>query len=154
MDRAGRSYGILDRARAPYSMLAGNHDIDSGTDDQRGASPYLRVFGPQRFEDMPTWRSASPDGYNHAHEFSGAGREWLVLALDWRLSDRGIAWAQSVLDAHPRTPTILTTHELVSADTGQAELSDYGRTLWDRLIRGNDQIFLRSTATSGRTAAR
>jgi hypothetical protein len=77
-----------------------------------------------------------------------------VLALDWRLSDRGIAWAQSVLDAHPRTPTILTTHELVSADTGQAELSDYGRTLWDRLIRGNDQIFLRSTATSGRTAAR
>jgi hypothetical protein len=140
--RASDTYGILDRARVPYSVLAGNHDIDSGTDDQRGPSPYLQVFGPQRFAHDPTFGGASPDGYNSFHVFHAAGRDWLVLALDWRVSDAGVAWAQSVLDAHPHTPAILTTHELVSTDSGSAQVSDYGRTLWDRLIRKNDQIFL------------
>ena len=35
-------FRILDRARFPYSVLAGNHDIDASKDDTRGASPYLR----------------------------------------------------------------------------------------------------------------
>ncbi len=73
----------------------------------------------------------------------GGGRDWLVLALDWRVSDAGLTWAQGVLDEHDTLPAILTTHDLVWAeDDGQAHLSDNGQRLWDRLIRGNDQIFL------------
>jgi hypothetical protein len=140
--RAHQSYRILDEARVPYSVVAGNHDVRSSTDDQRGDSPYLDVFGPGRFERTPTFAGASPGGYNHAHVFRAAGRDWLVLALDWRVSDVGIAWAQSVLDAHPRTPAIVTTHDIVSADIGEAQLSDNGRRLWDELIRKNDQVFL------------
>jgi hypothetical protein len=140
--RAHSSYRILDRERMPYSVVAGNHDVRSSTDDQRGDTPYLQVFGPQRFEGSPTFAGASPGGYNQAHRFRAAGRDWLVLALDWRISDTGLAWARSVLDAHRRTPTILTTHELVTADGGEAVLSGYGQRLWDELIRSNDQIFL------------
>jgi hypothetical protein len=141
--RASASYGVLDRARVPYSTLAGNHDINSSTTDQRGGSPYLSAFGPARFRDDPTFGGASPDGYNSYHVFTAAGRQWLVLALDWRLSDKGFAWAQSVLTAHPRTPTILTTHELVSAGSdGVASPSSYGQQIWDKLIRHNDQVFL------------
>ncbi len=45
-------FKVLDRARMPYSVLAGNHDIDASKDDGRGDSPYLRTFGPQRFRRM------------------------------------------------------------------------------------------------------
>ena len=43
------AFRLLDRRRVGYSVLAGNHDIDSSTDDQRGRTPYLDAFGPQRF---------------------------------------------------------------------------------------------------------
>ncbi|WP_406432232.1 metallophosphoesterase [Streptomyces sp. NBC_01589] len=129
--------------KVPYSVLAGNHDINSGTDDQRGDTAYLRAFGPQRFTSMPTFGGASPDGYNSYHVLQAAGREWLVLALDWRASEKGLAWAQGVLDAHPTLPAVLTTHDIAWAeDNGQAHLSDNGQRLWDRIIRGNDQIFM------------
>jgi hypothetical protein len=129
--------------KMPYSVLAGNHDIDSGTDDQRGDSQYLRTFGPRRFARVPTYRGSSPGGYNSYHVFTAGGREWLQLALDWRVSDTGVRWAQQVLDDHPTLPAILTTHDLAWADdAGHAQLSEHGQRLWDRLIRTGDQIFL------------
>ncbi|MFC8796621.1 LamG-like jellyroll fold domain-containing protein [Promicromonospora sp. NPDC057138] len=130
-----------DAGGLPFSVLAGNHDVRG--DDQRGDTPYLRTFGPQRFSGMETYGGSSPDGYNSYHVVRGGERDWLVLALDWRASDAGLAWAQGVLDRHATLPAILTTHDLVWAeDDGQAQLSDNGQRLWDRLIRGNDQIFL------------
>ncbi|ONI87706.1 Tat pathway signal sequence domain protein [Saccharothrix sp. ALI-22-I] len=139
----GRSFRALDRRRVGYSVLAGNHDLDSRTDDQRGRTPYLDEFGPHRFRESPTFRGASADGYNSFHVFKAAGREWLALALDWRMSAKGFAWARDVLAKHSKLPVILTTHELVYADdAGEAAFSDYGRRLWDELIKDNDQVFL------------
>jgi hypothetical protein len=133
------AFRLLDRRGVGYSVLAGNHDVKSSTDDQRGATPYLDAFGPGRFQGRKTFGGASPDGYNTFHLFRAAGREWMVLALDWRLSAKGYAWAEEVMAAHPRTPVILTTHELVVEDDA---LSAYGQQLWDRLIEDHDQIFL------------
>jgi 3',5'-cyclic AMP phosphodiesterase CpdA len=139
---ASETFRDIDGA-LPYSVLAGNHDVRSSTDDQRGDTAYLRSFGPQRFTPMPTFGGASPDGYNSYHVLRAGGRQWLVLALDWRASDKGLAWARGVLAAHSALPAILTTHELAYADeAGQATLSAYGRRLWEGIVRGNDQIFL------------
>jgi hypothetical protein len=135
----GEAFRLLDRRGVGYSVLAGNHDVKSSTTDQRGASPYLDVFGPERFKGKKTFGGASADGYNTFHVFRAAGREWLVLALDWRLSDNGYAWAKDVLAKHPTLPVVLTTHELVVEDDS---LSEYGQQLWDRLIADHDQIFL------------
>ncbi|MGI5211793.1 LamG-like jellyroll fold domain-containing protein [Plantactinospora sp. CA-290183] len=138
---AGKTFGGLD-GKLPYSVLAGNHDIRGG-DDQRGDSVYLRTFGPHRFASMPTFGGASADGYNSFHVLRAGGQDWLVLALDWRASDKGLAWAQQVIDEHRTLPVILTTHDLAWADdAGQAQLSENGQRLWDRLIRDNDQVFL------------
>ncbi|MFE2534818.1 LamG-like jellyroll fold domain-containing protein [Streptomyces sp. NPDC059371] len=140
--RAADTFRTL-HGKVPYSVLAGNHDIPSSTDDQRGDTAYLAAFGPERYASMPTFRGASPDGYNSYHVLRAAGREWLVLALDWRVSDKGLRWAQGVLDAHPTLPAVLTTHDIAwSDDDGKAQLSDNGKRLWDGLVRGNDQIFL------------
>jgi hypothetical protein len=137
-------FKILDQARMPYSVLAGNHDIDSSEDDTRGDSPYLHTFGPQRFRRMPTYGGSTPNGYNSYHVFRAAGRQWLLLAMDWRPSDASFAWARGVIAAHPKLPVILTIHELVNADAGNPEayFSDHGTRVWDQLVDGNDQIFL------------
>jgi hypothetical protein len=135
----GEAFRLLDRKGVGYSVLAGNHDVRSSTDDQRGPTPYLDVFGPDRFEGRRTFGGASPDGYNSFHLFEAGGRQWMVLALDWRLSAKGYAWAEQVLAKHPRTPVVLTTHELVDGDDS---LSPYGQQLWDRLVADHDQIFL------------
>ncbi|MFB7929956.1 LamG-like jellyroll fold domain-containing protein [Streptomyces sp. NPDC056039] len=136
----GEAFELLDRRGVGYSVLAGNHDVKSSTTDQRGATPYLDAFGPRRFRGKPTFGGASLDGYNTFHLFTaGGGREWLVLALDWRLSPQGYAWAKEVLAKHPKTPVILTTHELVVEDDS---LSEYGQQLWDQLVEEHDQIFL------------
>ncbi|WP_020391141.1 LamG-like jellyroll fold domain-containing protein [Kribbella catacumbae] len=142
--QADQVFAIMDRARMPYSVLAGNHDIDSSKDDQRGDSPYLKVFGPQRFRRMSTYGGSTPDGYNSYHVFRAGGRQWLLLAMDWRPSDASFAWARKVIAEHPRLPVILTIHELVCADDGQgvAEFSDHGKRVWEQLVDGNDQIFL------------
>ncbi|MGW6731631.1 LamG-like jellyroll fold domain-containing protein [Streptomyces sp. NPDC055013] len=135
----GKAFELLDRRGVGYSVLAGNHDVKSSTDDQRGPTPYLDTFGPRRFKGKPTFGGASSDGYNTYHLFRAAGREWMVLALDWRLSAKGYAWAKDVLARHPKTPVVLTTHELVVQDDA---LSSYGQQLWDQLVKDHDQIFL------------
>ena len=140
---AGSVFEMLDRQQAAYSVLAGNHDVGSGSDDQRGSTPYLSTFSPARAARSATFGGASPDGYNTFHVFHAAGRQWLLLALDWRLSAAGFAWANKVIADHPTLPVIVTTHELAWADdAGTAHLSDYGQQLWDGLIKKNDQVFL------------
>lgn len=141
MRTADAVFRTLD-GRMPYSVLAGNHDVPGGTDDQRGATPYSRTFPPSRFARMRTFGGAEAKGYNSFHVIDAGGWKWLLLALDWRVSDRGLAWAQRVIDDHKTLPVILTTHDLVSADSGEAELSAHGKRLWDSLIRRNDQVFL------------
>lgn len=133
----------LTAAGMPWTVLAGNHDVDPSTDDQRGPTPWLAAFGPSRFAGAPGY-SSGPGGYDSARLVRAGGYDLLVLALDWRVSDAGLAWAQQTIDAHPRSPVLLTVHELVSADDPgvPAVLSDFGRGVFDRLVAGNDQVFL------------
>lgn len=148
-----KAFSLLDAHGAAYSVVAGNHDVSG--DDSRGDTPYLQTLGPRRFKRSKTFAGADPTGYNTAHIFKAAGLSWLVLALDWRTTDQGFAWADEVIKAHPKMPVILTAHDIVYSDyddnvfpyesgdpEDNADLSGYGQTVWDKLIKDNDQIFL------------
>lgn len=142
--QADKVFRHLDRKRVPYSVLAGNHDVPSNTNDDRGPTPYLDAFGPERFRRSPGFGGASPDGYNTYRTFTAAGRRWLVLALDWRPTDATLAWAQGVIDRHPTLPVILTTHDFAmpAGAPGQTRLSPTGQNIWNKLVANEDQIFL------------
>lgn len=136
-------------AETPYSVLAGNHDVlNSGQwDDQRdlAAEPFLQHFPASlQAANFTTFQGTDSTGFNSYHIFEAGGREFLVLALDWRASDQTLAWAQSVLDEHPDLPAILTAHQLlnIGGDGETAIFTEHGARLWDNLIRNNDQIFL------------
>jgi len=148
-----QAFDLMDSHGAAYSVLAGNHDVTG--DDSRGETPYLQTMGPQRFRKSKTFAGSDSTGYNTAHIFRAAGRSWLLLALDWRTTAPGFAWANDVIKAHPTMPVILTSHDIVGSPyddnvfpypsgdpENDAVLSDYGQTVWDELIKDNDQIFL------------
>ena len=147
------AFSRLDSKRVAYSVLAGNHDVSG--DDTRGSTPYLQTMGPQRFRQSPTFADADPSGYNTAHIFQAADQEWLLLAMDWRTSAQGFAWANQFIQDHRNLPVILTTHEMVGStyddnvypyQSGDPEnnavFSGYGQHVWDELINDNDQVFL------------
>nr|WSX77883.1 Tat pathway signal sequence domain protein [Streptomyces sp. NBC_00899] len=148
-----KAFALLDSHGAAYSVLAGNHDVSG--DDSRGDTPYLQTMGPQRFRRAKSFAGSDPTGYNTAHVFQAAGRSWLVLALDWRTTDQGYAWANEVIKAHPKMPVILTSHDIVASpyddnvfpyESGDPEnnavMVGNGQTMWDRLVKDNDQVFL------------
>jgi Concanavalin A-like lectin/glucanases superfamily len=147
------AFDILDKQKVAYSVLAGNHDV-SGYDN-RGTTPYLQTMGPQRFKKSATFAGADSSGYNTAHIFQAGRREWLLLAMDWRTSNDGFAWANQFIADHPELPVIVTTHEIIGSTyndnvlpyvagdpENDAALSDYGQTVWENLINENDRIFL------------
>lgn len=148
----------LETAGVPYSILAGNHDVindydyhqpsdqNSGTDAQRNlaAEPYLRWFPTSRAARQTTFRERDSSGFHEAHVFQAHGVSIMVLSLSWRISDAGIAWARRVIAANPTLPVILSNHQLlnIANDGVKPQETAYGRMLWERLIRDNDQIFM------------
>lgn len=140
----------LDDAQLPYSILAGNHDVRDSTDtrfdDQYDLAnePFLQWFGADRAAGVSTFQGSDPTGFNQYHVFEAEGQEFMVLALSWRASDATLAWAKSVMAAHPTVPVILTTHQVIDIqpDGVSPKETDYGLRLWDQLIRSNDQIFM------------
>lgn len=135
---------VLDNDDLNYSILPGNHDILSGS------NPFNSTFTPERAAQNTTFGERvthSNNGYpidSEYHIFEAEGQKYLVLALGWRAPQETLDWAQSIIDANPTLPIILTSHEITNIDgAGNVYLSDdYGKRLWDTFIKKNDQIFL------------
>ncbi|MDP9909772.1 hypothetical protein J2W27_001874 [Variovorax boronicumulans] len=147
---------VLEDAKLPYSVLAGNHDVlndvdysvdpVNGTDAARNlaAEPYLQWFGTERAKKQATFGARDTSGFHEYHVFEAQGQKFMVLSLSWRVSDAGIAWARQVIAKNPTLPVILVNHQLLNiAPDGTSPLeTDYGKMLWEKLIRDNDQIFM------------
>ncbi|HWU01416.1 MAG TPA: serine/threonine protein phosphatase [Novosphingobium sp.] len=164
----------------PFSVVPGNHDHDYlWTDPARPPlvtefagsvrdivhrigglhvgelDNWTQVFGSgtAMFRDRPWYVSAFRDGANSAQVFAAGGYRFLHLGLEMCPDDAVIAWAQSVIDAHPGLPTLLSIHEFINeaAERRSIEALDLTRidpernspqALWDKLVRPNDQILI------------
>jgi len=147
---------VLETAKVPYSILAGNHDVlndldydanpTTGTDTQRvlANEPYLQWFSTKRAKRQATFGERDGTGFHEYHVFTAQGQQFLVLSLSWRISDAGIAWARGVIASHPTLPVILVNHQLlnIAPDAVSPLETGYGKMLWEKLIRDNDQIFM------------
>ena len=147
---------VLEDAKLPYSILAGNHDVIEdidysidrvvGTDADRTLAdePYIQWFGTERAKKQATFGERDTSGFHEYHVFEAQGQKFMVLSLSWRISDAGIAWARQVIRKNPSLPVILVNHQLLNiAPDGTSPLeTDYGKMLWEKLIRDNDQIFM------------
>lgn len=90
---------LLETAKIPYSILAGNHDVLAdydyhlpvdqgiGTDAQRNlaSEPYLKWFPTSRAAKQSTFRGRDFSGFHEYHVFEVSGIKFLVLSLSWRI---------------------------------------------------------------------
>ncbi|MFG0260660.1 MAG: DNRLRE domain-containing protein, partial [Phycisphaerales bacterium JB041] len=140
--RADAAMDRLDGA-LPYAAVIGNHDWASTGNKDASTANYLANFGPHRYAGRPWYVGSDARGLNHAQLFEGGGRTFLHLTLEWRpdWKSEALAWAQSVIDAHPGVPTIISSHEhLTDAHGGHRSAS--GENVFNRLVRSNDQVFM------------
>jgi hypothetical protein len=111
----------------PYSTVPGNHDYDRNTTapgfDQTPGKPHwrpkvidgLKLYGSHfglessHFRNQPWYLDAFRIG-NSATTFTAGGYEFIHIGLEMEPDDNVLDWAQSVVDRHPRKPTIVTTH--------------------------------------------
>lgn len=167
-DIANRSVSILSRTGVPFGMVPGNHDYDNYSwwteDGGPGASRPLAggrtwsfYFGPtsRHFADKPWYGGASENGLNNWQTFVGDGRTYLHLALEMDPPTAVLDWAQAVIDAHPGTPVIVSTHEWLAPSltgetnrgnsvAGQFPGTDHQSPdqIWDGFVRKNPMIFM------------
>jgi hypothetical protein len=153
---ADSAYRVLDETNLPYLPTIGNHDYDGIR--ARRTGEYNRWFGWKRFQ-RHAWaqQSSYPAGQreNSFIRFTAGGREYLVLALELYPRDAALAWAQTVIDAHPDAQIIVVTHAFLYMDgrrstddvtTGPiviglpADESNNAEEVWDKLIRTNPRI--------------
>ena len=150
----GKQWEVADAAMSrldgvvPWGVAVGNHDYDNNA--TRSTPSFARHFGPKRFEGRPWYGGGTEDGQCSYQFFEGAGRRFMILHLPFEASDKALAWAKSVLEAHPGVPTIVSTHLYLrptrSGPTpffGGASPSRNGpRVIKQRLIDKHPQIFL------------
>ncbi len=150
----------------PFGVVPGNHDYDRSWTDEKektsrvdGGASFNKYFGPESpYFSGKSWYGGSWNGgMNSFQTFTAGGYRFLHIGLELEPSDSAIAWAQRVIDEHPESPVILTTHEYLGWEdepdgSGKARrLEDPYRKgfnrntpqmLWEKLIAPNPQIFL------------
>lgn len=169
----------------PWSVAYGNHEVDStesGTDPAGAkANRYREYFGsdsgsqPHRYTGDVGFGGVSSNDLNTYHYVKSSAapnaRTYLSLSLEYDIPghepgatpDPGdipafdaIAWAQSVIDANPGMPTMISTHVFEGTAHGPPN-NPYtpgpGRNsqlqIFDKLIDDNPQIFM---VNSGHTS--
>jgi hypothetical protein len=135
----------------PYGATCGNHDFDE-VDSKISAAQYIANAGPTRYLGRSWYVGAAPDQINQAQTFEANGNTYLNLGLEWHPSDAAIEWAQSVIAAHPHTPTIISTHEHLmtgqfafrsqSGATPDSSGDNDGDSLFEKLVEPFPQVFM------------
>lgn len=181
LPKAVEGYRIIDEAGLPFGVAPGNHDYDAmwsadafppnlskprkeltltpediGIYHVGGLDNFRSVFGNDApfFAGKPWYVNSFRGGANSAQTFQGGGYSFLHVALEMQPDDEVVAWVESVLEAHPGWPTIITTHDyldphglrranpLVDLDRVDSDHHNSAEELFEKLIRPNDQIFM------------
>ena len=161
-DIANRAVSILTDSGLPFGMVPGNHDYDNYSwrgydgvsEPLAGGRAWNFYFGPQsrHFTGKAWYGGASANGLNSFQTFTAGGLSFLHLSLEMQPPQTALDWAQGVIDAHPDTPVIVTTHEWLKPDV-QERSNGYDSYFagagnlppdqaWDRFIRKNEMIFM------------
>ncbi len=139
----------------PYGVVIGNHDFQDEWNNPKLGSPLFNKYFPEsRFSEYPWWGGFSPDGLSSYQIFNTDLGPFLYLNLTVDSPPPTVSWAQSILDANPGKPTLVTTHAYLRENgripvpyltgLGGAEGWDgiSADELFETLVAPNDQIFM------------
>ena len=146
----------------PYSIIRGNHDIYSTSNQMLRESYYDKYLGgednfyaKQYIDCYKGYENEKFYARNTVHEFSSSTRDYLVISLDYGPNDDILAWANGVIEAHPNHNVIITTHAYINAQSkyvneetgGPAPTKHFadannGDDLWNELVKKHKNIVM------------
>jgi hypothetical protein len=109
----------LDAAGLPYLIAIGNHDYDVRADPDRLAAGFQALFPPHRYTDHAWWRGGffEPGRTDNAYcRLALAGRDYLLLNLEFGPRDAVVEWANDLLRRYADHWAILLTHSYLYID--------------------------------------
>jgi hypothetical protein len=160
---------ILDRV--PLALTTGNHDGLHDSHTTLFSAP--EYFGPgSPYANQPSLVETLADDRmdNSVHLLEIAGREWIILTLEWGPSDAALAWADRMLTRYADRSAIVVTHGYLFRDSsrydwallgegdasrrqsanplGYGGLQDVpegandGQMIWDKVLRKHSNVSL------------
>lgn len=147
--RAHMSAWILDGV-VPYSSVPGNHDlVVKDKVITRDSALFNKYFGPQRF-DKESWYGGhmGETNDNNYCMFKAAGKDFLVLSLEFAPRDEALEWAAEVCQKFPNHNVIVATHSYLNLQgrtTGQAKVessANSGQQMWEKLVSKQPNVFM------------
>jgi hypothetical protein len=120
----------------PYAMLMGNHDDDN-------PALFNQYYGVSRFSGRSYYGGhyGSTNDHNYIL-FSGAGRDFILVALSYAPSSAVLTWAKSTLEAYPNRVGIVVSHSILNESSSiPAPWTSEGQTIYNAL-RGTANLRL------------
>ena len=123
-ERSTKAFAILDQAGLPYVLTLGNHDTAATKvggsaapgnvhDNNRVTTTFNRYYPLSRFKALQgVFEAGKMD--NAFHTFRAADLDWLVLNLELWPRAEAVAWARTVVEAHPHHNVLLVTHSYLT----------------------------------------
>lgn len=136
---AARFHQKWDDADFPYGIVPGNHD--KGSDGSY--LEYRSLFGEWRFKDRAWYGGSKQDNVNHYDVFSTPGADYLVMYIDWDLTQDEIDWANDVIQANPESNVIIATHMYLTVSGGlEGGYSGAAPKIFNEIIQPNPNVDL------------
>lgn len=160
--RADKWFQTLDTTGIPYAVVPGNHDYQ-GDLNNRDSENYNTYFPSSRFSDTNWWNgefyeAGKSDNFYFTRSIKK--EEYLVLGLEFQPRAKVVAWADSVLAAHPAKKAIVLTHDFMNE---KGKMSSHllvtndatnGDRLHNQLMSRHDNIWLVLSGHHGNGASR
>lgn len=116
--------------KVPYSVINGNHDHYAGTTSSSDAIPNKSQLGPTGIDQFFGQNSGYVSQFtgengglydadsvrNTYYKITVGETNWLFINLDFAPNDSVLAWANSVVEAHPDHKVVMTTHGYLHMD--------------------------------------
>jgi len=116
--------------KVPYFFVTGNHDYSQGGSCKDRTTLLNEYFPVAKFRGRPNFGGVydkEPERMeNNYGTFSAAGRDFLVLGLEFGPRKDVVRWANEVVAKHPKHEVILITHAFIYFDDTRYDWKKYG----------------------------
>lgn len=160
---AAAAFNLLD-GKVPLTFVQGNHDLGpGGTTTNRDSSNMNKFLPLSKHKTQPTFGgSFEKDKIDNIwHTFKAAGKDWLIISLEFGPRTKVLDWANEVVKSHPNHKVIVNTHAYMYNDntritshhkytpkgygvgeaTGLDSVND-GEDIWNKFVKKHSNIFM------------
>lgn len=148
-ETAKKQFDKLNAANIPFSLVRGNHDSIATYDSSLSYAKYGNTTGVGGTFQGDTMRSY----WQELVLGEGANQiKYLMLSMDYGMTDAMIDWANGVIASHPEHNVIITTHGYIDhlgnrINTGSqdANVNDWpnkGDAVWNKLVSQHANIVM------------